>query len=282
MKILLLTDQLDNWSCHNRCKKIKELLPEYNFDIVNGTERGGALLSCFNNYDLIHFNYTAGICEYYKRIIEHPRQIIITVVNERSVFDGFGISDMNEFNEIVKRCNIATSVSKKVANHFGIEWIPNGVDLKLFKTNKPIVGYCGTVGIVKNFDMLKKVCEDLGLGLKVALYGDSKLPHESMPDFYRGLDVFVHLSNSEGCSNVVLEALAMNVPVIKTKTGIWDEYVDYVTFVETTYDSVKNALNKLLSRKVIETKFNWKDIILRYKEVYERAYKRKEDESVWV
>lgn len=52
------------------------------------------------------------------------------------------------------------------------------------------------------------------------------LPHEAMPDWLRTLDVFVLPSVSEGCPNVLMEALAAGVPTIGTTTGANPELIE--------------------------------------------------------
>jgi L-malate glycosyltransferase len=56
------------------------------------------------------------------------------------------------------------------------------------------------------------------------------LPHDAMPDWLRTLDVFVLPSVSEGCPNVLMEALASGVPSIATTTGANSELIhDHVS-----------------------------------------------------
>ncbi|WP_175483230.1 glycosyltransferase family 4 protein [Salinihabitans flavidus] len=50
-----------------------------------------------------------------------------------------------------------------------------------------------------------------------------RIPFSDMPDFYRGLDIFVCTSAIEGTPNTVLEAMACGVPVISTDVGIVPE-----------------------------------------------------------
>jgi glycosyltransferase involved in cell wall biosynthesis len=45
------------------------------------------------------------------------------------------------------------------------------------------------------------------------------LPHDKIPEWLRTLDVFVLPSLTEGCPNILMEAMASGVPSIATKTG---------------------------------------------------------------
>jgi L-malate glycosyltransferase len=52
------------------------------------------------------------------------------------------------------------------------------------------------------------------------------LPHDKIPDWLRTLDIFVLPSISEGCPNILMEALACGVPCIATRTGANEELIE--------------------------------------------------------
>jgi len=45
------------------------------------------------------------------------------------------------------------------------------------------------------------------------------LPHDEIPEWLRSLDAFVLPSVSEGCPNILMEAMAMGLPCVATRTG---------------------------------------------------------------
>ena len=270
MKILLVSDHLDHGACHNTCIAIEKFIPHYKFDIVSGNETRISDLA--DKYDLIHFHYTARLDEYYEFIMKNSAKIIITIVNERSVLYGFRC-DIKKFKTMVKKCAHAKTQSPRVAKMLKIPQIDNGIDLDLFnKFKTPVIGYAGHYHNFKNWKIIKEVCDDLGLVFKPVFRGKNQIPHEKMVDFYRGLDVYVLPSLTEAFNNTVIEALSCNVPVIMTKCGAWRKLSGFVEFIDPSYESLYRKLRKYSGRRFILKKFLWKDIIPKYKKIYDSIY----------
>lgn len=140
--------------------------------------------------------------------------------------------------------------------------ITNGIDLSFFKPAEVKEKRMFTVGFAGNI---------WGMGLdykgyqhftqaNIRMYGEvkvkqclhahSQIPHDKMPsDFYHKIDCLILPSRGEGCSNVVMEALACGVPVIITKVGFHGEMLeDGVNglFIERDTDSIITAIRKLI------------------------------------
>jgi glycosyltransferase involved in cell wall biosynthesis len=62
---------------------------------------------------------------------------------------------------------------------------------------------------------LEKLAADLGISRDVDFLG----PTHDIPAFLRGAQFLVHTSESEGCPNVVMEAMACGLPVVAMKAG---------------------------------------------------------------
>lgn len=52
------------------------------------------------------------------------------------------------------------------------------------------------------------------------------LDHRKIPDWVMGLDVFCLPSLTEGCPNILMEAMACGAPCVATRTGACDELID--------------------------------------------------------
>ena len=278
MKILLIPDNLNNWAIHNKAIAIKKFLPEYDFDIKAGFGNNFCLASQ-EKYDAIHFLITAGLTPmYYDFIMKNKKRVAMTAVNERSFLFGH-ISNPEQLDKIFKECPYCNSLTPMLAERYKIPYIPNGIDKdKFFKSKRPVIGFAGAKHIAtKNVELLERVCQELGLELRLTGYipiaNTGETEHEKMQDFYMGLDVYVHPSTTEGFNNTVIEALSCNVPVLMTREGAWKEFEGWVEFIEPTAEDIKLKLQKFLGRNLIEARFLWQQIMPAYKEMYECMHK---------
>ncbi|MCC7422022.1 MAG: glycosyltransferase family 4 protein [Planctomycetaceae bacterium] len=274
MKILLLCDFRDNWSIHNRTKAISKFCPQYEFAIRETRDRKGGLWR-EDQFDVVHFNFSGKLTDYAPFILAERNRVLLTVANERSYFDGFGV-DREVYRELLRVCR-ATSVSKRVADDCGATYIPNGIDEDIFDRHRnPVVGYAGTKDPNKNAHLIEQACRELGLEYRSAYYRgtrpDQPHAHGDMKHFYCGLDVYVHASATEGFNNTIIEALSCNVPVLMTRAGCWQEFEGWVDFIEPTVESIKAGLRKLSGRRLITDRFLWRNIVPRYAAEYEAIY----------
>lgn len=110
-----------------------------------------------------------------------------------------------------------------------------------------------------------------------------KIPHEEMPKYYNGIDIYVCASRTEGVSAPVLEAMACGVPVIATDVGIVPEVFgekqkefiikrDKEDLKEKIKHMIKNkTLMKELSKENLECikEFSWENKSKLYKKLFE-------------
>lgn len=271
-KALLVPDNHDAWSSHNRCNNIAKFC-HGEFKIYKG---------CANDFErfadslasqgwLIHFNYLGGVTHNYNLFCRYPKRTIITLNNERSLKHGHGV-DHGKLMEMLGGCLEKVSLSKALHKEYGGVFIPNGIDLEMFcKPRAVTVGYAGTEKDNKNYPLLEEVCRKRGVRLHALTY-DKKVPYEQMPEEYRKMDLLIHPSLTEGSNNVVLEALAMGVPVYMTKVGTWEELKGYVHFIEPTEEGINSALDKYFARSFIDNMCSWEKVAGMYDDLYMRCY----------
>jgi len=115
--------------------------------------------------------------------------------------------------------------------------VPNGADLDLFKPTKNKKVRDFTIGFAANLaypdsprykgaPIILGIRDKMGIKLKTAFWGQNQIPNEEMPrEFYHNIDCLISMSENEGCSNVIMEALSCGVPVILTKVGYHGDFL---------------------------------------------------------
>ncbi|MDE2027996.1 MAG: glycosyltransferase family 4 protein [Candidatus Omnitrophica bacterium] len=134
--------------------------------------------------------------------------------------------------------------------------VSNGVNTELFHSMKraecrkklslslseKIVLYVGNLEPVKGPDILIEAFKKMPAGVKLMMIGKGGMekslkekvkllsmedrvfflgskPHNELPVWFNAVDIFCLASRNEGCPNVILEALACQVPVVATRVG---------------------------------------------------------------
>jgi len=142
--------------------------------------------------------------------------------------------------------------------------IPNGTDLSRFKPADPnlnfkrqfTVGFCGNTwgqGLdYKGYQFYVQATIRIygEVEGKKLLHAYKKIKHENMPEkFYHLIDCLVLPSRGEGCSNIIVEALACGVPVLCTKVGYHGEMLqDRKTCLFIERD-VQNIMDRIMELK---------------------------------
>jgi len=131
----------------------------------------------------------------------------------------------------------------------------------------------------------KKSLEDLvqGLGIKDKVEFAGAIAHNNVLAFYQRANIFVLPSLNEGMSNVMLEALAVGLPVVATDTGGTKELltnnVNGLIVKMKDSNDLAEKIEKLIlnptlektmsleSRKLAET-LSWEKVAGEYEEIY--------------
>ena len=262
-RILLVHADKNPWATQRRAEALKREWKDDEVDIVDRWN-----LPDGEPYDVIHFLFSGGITKCREYILRYKDKTFTTLASHRSLDEKWDkLEDLKEIYEnttVVCQSHELLVLLKKISNDIKAVYIPNGVDTEFFKRDF-IVGYVGAKdsSTHKGLDMIQEACNDLGLTLKIA----HNAPYEEMPDFYRSIDCLVLMSESEGCNNPTLEALAMNVPVISTETGIAKNLL--VTIIERNKDELIKALITKCTSLHMKVEYGWPVIAKQYRKLYE-------------
>lgn len=99
--------------------------------------------------------------------------------------------------------------------------IVHGAPDPIFRRADLVLGVVARAYPRKRMDWIPALQEISGVTVRVT---GGALPFEALPDFYRGIDYLVILSDNEGGPIPVLEALVMGKPVIAPDVGFSWEY----------------------------------------------------------
>ncbi len=118
--------------------------------------------------------------------------------------------------------------------HPNVHLIPNALDLEAWRPGprpdaepgrRLTLGFAGNLQTarereLKGFDLAEVAARAAGADLLTLAKGEGQIPREEMPGrFFGRIDALLHpvAPGKEGCSNVIMEALALGVPVITTR-----------------------------------------------------------------
>ncbi|AJB41775.1 Glycosyltransferase [Thermofilum adornatum 1505] len=209
--------------------------------------------------------------------------------------------------------NAVTAVSSRVAEHysrqgFRVLYIPNAIDLEDLpreanRFHDQQIVYNGRLSREKGVDILLEGFLNSDLKAKLVLIGNGpleeklremarnddrviftgQLPRQEALKIVKGSDVFVLPSIYEGLSTALLEAMALEVPVVATRVGGNTEIVtdgETGLLVEPNPKDIIKAVSRLLEdrefanklahkayQKVLE-QYTWRVVYTKYKEVY--------------
>lgn len=262
MKILILPDG-QNWIVDRNCKELVNNLKDIEFTIIPYTKISVEdFIEQANKHDLIHY-FNWDIYRLSRALPHINKPFLISVRSHR----------YNKFiNRIYNRPNTWFHViNEELLKDFPkATYIPEGIFSQFKPDHEFTVGFAGYKDSrshnYKGVNLIKEACNDLNIKFKPAL-GDKR--PEEMPDYYRSIDLYVCASEAEGFSTAVMECMAMNIPVITVDTGEPKQY--NIIKIERSVEDIKRGIQIFYTQDQVK-KYTWKNISLKYKELYEKIY----------
>ena len=263
MKILIVADE-PGWVFERHALEIKKRLPQYQIDVAYKTESGSKIREMSDLYDLVYVMDPLQIshpdprktimglrCEFY--YLEAPGGVMgfyehgyppgcASVKHGCCIFHVVNMNQMRVFKGIVtdKPLFLAQhGVDEEIFDRSRYQRVPN---------DKLVASISGRETERKGFHLIREACESAGVKYVSAQYGTHKLTKEQMPEFYSKVDVHICMSSTEGINNPTMEAGAMGVPVISTRSGAAEEMIrDGISglLIDRTVPALVNALEKM-------------------------------------
>lgn len=277
-----------------------------------------ALKSLGERFDIVH-GHNLPSAPAVKLAKAHVKVLTLHGVYSRQIRLLYGnmLGSMAELFErwVLRGMNMVTAVSLEAVKYYrslGIKMvhIPNAIDLSELpseaeRISEPQITYLGRLSKEKGVDILVKAAL---MGLKgIVVAGDGPmrpliekaarkgllkflgpLPRTKALKILAGSDVVVLPSREEGISTVLLEAMALKVPIVATMVGGTTEILrdgEEALLVSPDPMKIKNAVIKLLANKDLAKKltenayqrllnnYEWKIVLEKYLKLYEQLMK---------
>ena len=196
MKVLLLAD-IPGWIVSRIADRlIADIDCEFRKGFY-GCMKTAEILEAARDCDLIHY-MNWDIKMHWPGIMGAKKPFLMSIRSHR--FQPY-------VREVAKQVHVH-AVSPSITEEFpGSRYIPDGVMIE----PKPLrVGFASKRQAYKGVALIEQACREIKADLAIA----EGCPPEEMPAFYRGIDVLVCASENEGGCAPVMEALALNKPVV--------------------------------------------------------------------
>jgi len=305
-KILLVADQ-KGWIFDRHCHEIQKRITEYDIDIAY---RKQGIKNMSKDYDLVYVldpiplrggyppkeKTIMGLrCEFLHR--EHPE-------GPKGLYEhGFP----GRCASIKDKCSIFHVVNSRMFDVFSgivddkpLLNVGHGVNLDVFDIKKnenafqplegPIkVSVSGRGSANKGFDLVKQACKKVNAEIITAEY-NRKLTLEEMPYFYSKANIHVCMSKTEGLNNPLMEAGAMGLAPISTRSGAATDMIkdgEKGLLIDRNVDSLCEAIEKMKDDEFrieqaknfqaeIVSRWSWDVAIYGFKAMFALYFERRE------
>lgn len=269
MKRILLVADLKGWIFERHCNEIRNRLSyKYKIDIAYCRPDGKNINKMSVNYDIVYVLDPMPIAY-------PPKNKNILGCRAEWLYkekgpDFFYKNGHGSCTSIKDNCSVFHVVNKTQFNIFKdivldkpLLLVQHGVNTDVFNRKKDVRQNNSniTIGISgrkrsngnKGFDIIESACRSLNIKFISSTYEGNKLTMEEMPNFYNNIDVYVCMSETEGLCNPIMEAGAMGIPVISTRSGAAEEMIfdgDNGLLIERSENALKKALTRMMDYEV--------------------------------
>lgn len=287
-KILHVIGPRNGWGIHNRAELLAEAMNKLGFESTIASVHAPSEWADLSRYDHIHVHSLVLLenKKFASTLVNHPFWTV-SVVSERSLGRLRTIRDFlkNAMAMVVKNPRLA-ELPEISAIPVPKVFIPNGVNPDVFhpvirvgwagrKDNAIRLEYKGVPLIQAAIELLNRERPD---GASFVFqpdpsdYPSKVLSPASMAEFFNSIDILVCASEAEGCSNVVMEALACGIPVVSTDCGIARELCredGLIILCERLVGCIASAIQlemlpRLKNRQKFIEKYSWSRIAEQY------------------
>jgi len=214
--------------------------------------------------------------------------------NVRVISNGIQLKEFEKFNAItqydfIQKFANKTLDTEKIIISMGRLQKVKGFDILIDSFVKVLEKYPNAKLLIAGQDEgekenLMKQIKDLNLIEKVFLVG--QINGQDKVDFLVNADLFVLPSHNENFGIVYAESLAAGTPIVASKNTPWSEVeeTDCGKWVNNTIDETMGAMIEMLGKdreemrvnsKKLAEKYDWKNIAVEFKEVFEKMINEK-------
>lgn len=264
-RILVICDQ-PGWAVDFQTDLLMRGLPQYQWTKIFHVDTSADMLNQhLNSVDIVYAaNWDVG--PKYASILR-SRKTVVTFRSHRYNQDALNF---------LSTAAAITTVNRRLKDdllHFGFtaEFIPDCIHPIFKPTRVPTIGFVGVIDDHKGFVLVRAAVESLGFNFKVAtfrLFG-GQIPQQDMPKFYESCDAIVVASVSEGANTILLEAMAMNRPVLTTNTGLAEDLDCLI--VDRSIESIKKALLRMFGRSQVLPWLSPEDMCARFAAIFDKV-----------
>ena len=260
-RILFLVDN-HNWCWTSTARNIAKHIPEYHFQIESAEQFRAHCDEMLAMCDLVYmrgypFAFLDGLPQ-----INKPYIWTLSTGGENLAMR---IEQSLSYSAGASACVVQCERSRREAEAAGIKnvvVIPNGVDVDHFRErgannfSEYDVGFAGNNegarGNLKGSGLVADACSKLGIKYR-EVNKSNRISYSDMPEFYRSVYIYAQPSDSEGCSNSVMEAMSCGLLCLICRgVGYHGEqcHDDEVVFVERSVEDVARKIEFLLRNPI--------------------------------